>query len=105
MTAVEPKPTTSLLAVRHAARLFRVGGIVGIEDGGRVLEAIAAEAVTEGVDGGLLGQLPPGSVLVLTGQRLASLGATVEPHAVHALPIPRGTGTRQIAPTNPPIGG
>lgn len=87
MTVVETKPTTQLLAVQHAARLFRVGGVVGLEEAGGVLEAAAVEAVLELEGPALLDLLPRRSLLVLTGERLRSLGAEAAAEAVYTLPL------------------
>lgn len=85
--AAEPQPGTPLLAVQNAARMLRIGGIVRLEDGPHTVEAIAAEAMSErGVDE-FLAHLPPGGVLVLTGQRLLSLGVAATPEAVYELPL------------------
>ena len=91
MNAAAPKPSTPLLAVQHAARLFRLGGIVEVEENGRPrVEAVAAEAAMDESAGGLLARLPRGSVLALTGQRLISLGVGAQPEAIYALPLGRG---------------
>ena len=50
----EPKPSALLLAVQHAARMLRIGGVVRIEDEGRPTDVIAAEAVMHEVRDGAL---------------------------------------------------
>lgn len=90
MNAAEATPSTPLLAVQHAARLLRVGGVVRLVSAEGAVDTLAAEAAGEGGES-LLADLPAGSTLVLTGQRLASLGVPVEsPEAVHELPLPQG---------------
>jgi GTP cyclohydrolase II len=85
----EPKPSAPLLAVQHAARMLRVGGIVRVEDGSQTADGIAAEAVMNEASDDFLAHLPSGSALVLTGQRLASLGVPAEAEALYQLPLPR----------------
>lgn len=89
MDAAETMPSAPLHAVRRAAQLLRVGGVVVLvgDDGVPPVEILAAEAAM-GPARGLLAALPPGSVLVLTGQRLRSLGVAAEPEALHQVPLP-----------------
>ena len=117
MTVAEAKPTTLLLAVQHAARLLRVGGVVGIEADGATSETVAAEAVTAetvtaetGLDltgEALLDLVPRRSLLLLTGQRLRSLGVEAEPEAVHTLPLAEVTalpgGLAMLADATAPV--
>jgi GTP cyclohydrolase II len=85
--ATEPQPGAPALAVQHAARVLRMGGIVRIEDDSRAVDMIAAEAAMGEAHDAFLADLPRGSVLVLTGQRLASLGVAAEAAALHELPL------------------
>lgn len=91
-TTAEPKPTAPLLAVQHAARMLRIGGIVRVESEAEASHAIAAEAAMNEAHHAFLANLPHGSTLVLTGQRLAALGLPVEPHAAYELPLTPGPG-------------
>jgi GTP cyclohydrolase II len=91
--ATEPKPRAPALAVQHAARMLRMGGIVRIEDGSLAVDVIAAETAMGEAHDEFLAHLPRGSVLVLTGQRLMSLGVAAEAEAVHELPLSRDVTT------------
>ena len=86
--AAEPKPSAPLLAVQHAARMLRLGGVVRLEGDGAGLDVLAAESLL--ADGG---RLAPGSLhgrsLALTGQRMASLGIPADRRAVYLLPLTR----------------
>jgi GTP cyclohydrolase II len=92
-TTAEPKPSAPLLAVQHAARMLRIGGIVRVEDGTRISETIAAEAAMNESNHAFLAYLPHGSTLILTGQRLISLGMAADPEAIHELPLARDAAT------------
>src|SRR5262245_56835812 len=85
--AAEPKPSAPLLAVQHAARVLRLGGIVRLEGDGSGLDVIAAESRL--VDGRPQPSATElwGRKLVLTGQRLASLGIPADKRAVFVLPL------------------
>lgn len=85
--AAEPKPSTPLLAVQHAARLLRTGESVRIEDGPLATDTIAAEGLMDRRRESALEGWPAGSVLVLTGQRLASLGLAAEADTVYELAL------------------
>ncbi|MEK0085208.1 GTP cyclohydrolase II [Benzoatithermus flavus] len=89
----EPKPTAPLLAVQHAARMLRIGGLVRIENGSEVGYAIAAEAAMSECDHAFLASMPHGGTLVLTGQRLAALGLPIDPRAIYELPLARAPRT------------
>jgi GTP cyclohydrolase II len=91
-STAEPKPTASLLVVQHAARMLRIGGIVRVESGAEASHVLAAEAAMNEAGSTFLADLPHGGTLVLTGQRLAALGLTVDPRAIYELPLQRGPG-------------
>jgi GTP cyclohydrolase II len=88
--AAEPTSSTPLLAVQHAARTLRSGGYVRLSGEGSGFDAVAAEALMAECAGPALAGLPRGSVLALTGQRLASLGVPADPAAAYVLPWSRG---------------
>jgi GTP cyclohydrolase II len=105
--AAAPQPTAPLLVVQHAARSLRIGEVVRIEDQGRQTPVVAAETVMDEAGGRLLAGLPRGSALVLTGQRLASLGVPAETSATYLLPLARsdtasGRMAMLVDPTAPP---
>jgi GTP cyclohydrolase II len=88
--AAEAKPSALLLAVQHAARILRIGGIVRIEEQGRATDVVAAEAVMNAADdGALAAALRRGGVLVLTGQRLLSLGVSADADGAYTIELSR----------------
>ena len=83
----ELTPSAPLLAVRHAARTLRMGGWVRLTGIGSTTDVVAAEPLlAEGEPLFPLG-FPRGSLLVMTGQRLASLGHAVDREAIYLLPL------------------
>ena len=91
--AAEAKPSALLLAVQHAARVLRIGGVVRIEEQGRSTDVVAAEAVMGGVHGGAsAAALPGGGELVLTGQRLLSLGMPADADGSYTIQLSRVDG-------------
>jgi len=86
--AAEPTPSAPLLAVQHAARALRVGGMVRLMADAAASDAFAAEAISDGQKG-LQPELPPGSVLALTGERMRSLGLPSDPNQIYLLPLAR----------------
>ena len=96
--AAVPQPTAPLLVVQHAARSLRIGDVVRIEDLGWQTPVIAAETVMDDPTSASLASLPRGSALVLTGQRLVSLGVPAELTATYLLPLARSdTASGRIA--------
>lgn len=87
MSAATPKPRTPVLAVQHAARMLRLGNVIRITSGTKALDGVAAEAVTTEGHAGRLAHLPPGTELLLTGQRLLSLGIPADPEAAYGIPL------------------
>jgi GTP cyclohydrolase II len=91
--AAEAKPSALLLAVQHAARVLRIGGVVRIEEQGRSTDVVAAEAVMGGVHGGAsAAALLGGGELVLTGQRLLSLGMPADADGSYTIELSRVDG-------------
>ena len=91
--AAEAKPGALLLAVQHAARILRIGGVVRIEEQGRPTDVIAAEAVMDHTHGGApAAALLGGGVLVLTGQRLLSLGMPADADGSYTIELSRVDG-------------
>ncbi len=86
----EPKPSTPVLAVQYAARALRAGGQVCLEDGARRVDMIAVEAVISEAQEISPDQFIRGSCLVLTGERLASLGVPCDRQGTYLLPLTRG---------------
>lgn len=97
--AAEPKPSTPLLAVQHAARLLRTGESVRIEDGPLATDTIAAEGLTDRRREGACAGWLAGSVLVLTGRRLASLGLPADADTVYELALADEPGAWSMAAT------
>ena len=90
--AAEPNPSAPLLAVQHAARMLRLGGIVRLEGDERNLDVIAAESVL--ADGEELSASElRGRRLAVTGERVASLGIPADKQAVYLLPLARSDAT------------
>src|SRR5688572_10570440 len=85
----EPTPTTPLLVVRHAARALRAGELVRLTSDGLATDTRAAEAVMDEDPRAAASGLPRGSLLVLTGERMRSLGAFLGADQVHLLPLAR----------------
>jgi GTP cyclohydrolase II len=92
--AADPKPSAPLLAVQQAARALRIGGIVRIEGADfRATDVAAAEAVMDAARaGGLAAALPGGGDLVLTGQRLLSLGMPADADGSYTIELSRTDG-------------
>ncbi|HEX6010709.1 MAG TPA: GTP cyclohydrolase II [Geminicoccaceae bacterium] len=88
--AAGAKLSALLLAVQHAARILRIGGVVRIEEQDRATDVIAAEAVMDKAarDGTPAAALPGGGVLVLTGQRLLSLGVSADADGSYTIELP-----------------
>lgn len=82
----EPQPSTPLLAVQHAARELRVGGLVRLTTDAGPIDVVAVETFS-GADGAARADVPRGSVLALTGERMRSLGVPADPKQVHLLPL------------------
>lgn len=82
----EPQPSTPLLAVQHAARELRVGGMVRFTGDAGPVDVVAAETFS-GSDGAGRTETLRGSVLALTGERMRSLGVPADPDQVHLLPL------------------
>jgi len=87
--AAEPEPSAPLLAVQHAARMLRLGGIVRIQGDGPGLDVIAAESLLTDARQAVPALAMRGRRLALTGQRLASLGIPADRQAVYLLPLAR----------------
>jgi GTP cyclohydrolase II len=87
--AAEQKPSAPLLAVQHAARMLRLGGIVRIRGDGPGLDVIAAESLLTDARQAVPAVALRGRGLALTGQRLASLGIPADRQAVYLLPLAR----------------
>jgi GTP cyclohydrolase II len=87
--ASELTPSAPLLAVQHAARMLRSGARVRLEGASTATDAIAAEAIMGLGNEGLISDLPRGSALVLTGQRLATLGLAADADGTYLLPLSR----------------
>jgi GTP cyclohydrolase II len=85
--AAAPPLTAPLLVAQHAARMLRAGDMVRIEDEGRFTAVIAAEAMMVGGNGVFGAGLPRGSVLILTGHRLASIAVPADVSATYLLPL------------------
>ena len=86
--AAEPTPSAPLLAVQHAARALRVGGVVRLMADAAASDALAAEAMVDGRET-LQPELPPGSLLALTGERMRSLGLPSDPNQIYLLLLAR----------------
>src|SRR3954447_1789145 len=87
--AAEPEPSAPLLAVQHAARMLRLGGIVRIQGDGPGLDVIAAESLLTDARQAVPALAMRGRRLALTGQRLASLGIPADRQAAYLLPLAR----------------
>ena len=87
--AAEQKPSAPLLALQHAARMLRLGGIVRIQGDGPGLDVIAAESLLTDAGQAVPAVAMRGRGLALTGQRLASLGIPAERQAIYLLPLAR----------------
>lgn len=92
---VDPEPRTPVLAVQHAATTLRAGGVVRVASGnGEVIEAVAAETL----DRTDIAMRPaPGARLLLTGERLLSLGTPADAEQVYAVPLAENTDGATIA--------
>ena len=86
--AAEPTPSAPLLAVQHAARTLRVGGRVRLMADAAASDALAAETMVDGQTT-LRSELPPASLLALTGERMRSLGLPSDPNQIYLLPLAR----------------
>lgn len=86
--AAEPTPSAPLLAVQHAARTLRVGGRVRLMADAAASDALAAETMVDGQTT-LRSELPPASLLALTGERMRSLGLSSDPNQIYLLPLAR----------------
>ena len=84
--AAEPTPSAPLLAVQHAARTLRVGGRVRLMADAAASDALAAETMVDGQTT-LRSELPPASLLALTGERMRSLGLPSDPNQIYLLPL------------------
>ena len=85
----ELTPSAPLLAVQHAARTLRAGGWVRLAGAATTTDAIAAETMMADGSTAFPAGLPRGSVLAMTGQRLASLGLAANVDATYLLPLSR----------------
>lgn len=85
----EPKPSAPVLAVQYAARVLRAGGRVQLGDGPRRLDIIAVEAVISAAQEVSPTRFVRGSDLVLTGERLESLGVPCERQGAYLLALTR----------------
>ena len=83
----ELTPSAPLLAVQHAARTLRAGGWVRLAGAATTTDAIAAETMMADGSAAFPAGLPRGSVLAMTGQRLASLGLAANVDATYLLPL------------------
>ncbi len=89
----ELTPSAPLLAVQHAARTLRVGGWARLTGVGAATDVIAAEPMMADGDSLFPRGLPRGSLLAMTGQRLASLGLAADADAIYLLPLSRSDAT------------
>lgn len=105
MPTAEPKPTTRVLAVQHAARLLRIGAVVRLHDGDKAMNLVAAETAMHETRAASAPRLPRGAQLVLTGQRLKSLGVEVDEHGIFTIALPDGVSPTLVGlladPTSP----
>lgn len=83
----ELTPSAPLLAVQHAARTLRLGGWARLAGGAGTTDVIAAESVMADGSRTFPTGLPRGSVLAMTGQRLASLGLAANADSTYLLPL------------------
>lgn len=83
-------PSAPFLAVQHAARTLRAGGWVCLLGGGTRTDIVAAESVMADGHPAFPAGLPRGSVLAMTGRRLASMGLNANAEATYLLPLSRG---------------
>ena len=83
----EPKPSAPVLAVQYAARVLRAGGRVQLGDGPRRLDIIAVEAVISAAQEVSPTRFVRGSDLVLTGERLESLGVPCDRQGAYLLAL------------------
>ena len=85
----ELTPSAPLLAVQHAARTLRVGGWARLTGVGTCTDVIAAEPMMADGDALFPRGFPRGSLLAMTGQRLASLGLAANVDGTYLLPLSR----------------
>lgn len=83
----EPTPRAPLLAVQHAARALRAGGLIRLTADAAASDAMAAEAVMGNGPDRTRAEFPRGSVLALTGERIRSLGLPSDPEQIYLLPL------------------
>ncbi len=87
--AGEPRPSAPVLAVQYAARTLRAGGRVRLRDGDQGTELVATESLLGDPQAEAAVPYVRGSVLALSGERLASLGLPAEAQATYLLPLTR----------------